>query len=54
MENLLFHSRMTADEKESYQACDGSFKRHDKLYRKLAKKYGIVFVEYPERKDYGI
>ena len=32
-----------------YMRCDAMFARQDILYRRLAKKYGVEFVEYPER-----
>lgn len=46
MERSLYRL-MTEAEKQSYVKCDASFKKQDKLYRKLAEKYGVKFVEYP-------
>ena len=51
---LDLHRRMTAEEKEAYGDCKAKFKQQDKMYRKLAVKYNVKFVEYPERKDYGM
>lgn len=49
---LDLHRKMTAAEKETYGNCEASSKRQDRLYRVLAQKYNVVFIEYPDRKDY--